>query len=117
MSRGSGRRRTLAAAGAGALVVLALWLKGLIPGMGRDADAPPPGERLDVRVERVVVKGDQCTHDGSTKPCPEVCAGIEGGDTALRVEIDGTEGAHGAVEAFEKCLTARHIGSISIGNR
>ena len=72
------------------------------------ADADAEGQAAGEGRISVAVAGEQCRLPGQPEaPCEEVCAALKPKAQANRetvVEVDATEGAHGAVEALRTCL-------------
>jgi hypothetical protein len=97
------------------LAALLAWLTDCGKGLGvgqpsapaSDRDAPPEPDRLREGGGRsITVVGSQCVLErGEPGDCSDTCRKLMAkGEKDQAIEVDGTKGSHGTVEALRKCL-------------
>ena len=102
------------------IALLAAYLSDCIPGFGSGGElgtpsseapaapsspskAPVAGEAGGDRIG-ITVQGDQCRRgQAAAVPCADLCASLDRTPSAT-IDIDATQGRHGAVEELRKCL-------------
>src|SRR5690606_5109461 len=84
----------------------------------KDTDTPTEdqtqGEKGTVSI---VVKGEQCMVDGKEEAlaCPKACEDIKASaDTASRIDVDATVGAHAIVEELKTCLKDAGFSDVTV---